>query len=117
MLDSECSMRSAQHTIAAGRPMRPKIKLQLFSAALKRRSALRWNRCGNNYGWSRFEGSRCQEAMEERDGSCLDADRSGFTFPLFEYCHPDYYSSDADEDAYVAGVDICGSRLLTGNAH
>ncbi|CAN0412087.1 unnamed protein product, partial [Ectocarpus fasciculatus] len=20
--------------------------------------------CGNNYGWSRFEGSRCQEAME-----------------------------------------------------
>ncbi|CAM9937070.1 unnamed protein product, partial [Hapterophycus canaliculatus] len=24
--------------------------------------------CGNNYGWSRFEGSRCQEAVEYRDG-------------------------------------------------
>ncbi|CAM9143199.1 unnamed protein product, partial [Hapterophycus canaliculatus] len=41
--------------------------------------------CGNNYGWSRFEGSRCQEAQEDRDGPCLGADRSGFTFPTFEY--------------------------------
>ncbi|CAN0331815.1 unnamed protein product, partial [Scytosiphon promiscuus] len=45
--------------------------------------------CGHNYGWSRFEGSRCQEAMEERDGSCAGASRSDFTFPIFEYCHPD----------------------------
>lgn len=74
------------------------------------------NRCGNNYGWSRFEGSRCQEAMEARDGPCLDADRSGFTFPMYEYCHPDFNSDDADEADFVAGVDICGDRLLTGTA-
>ncbi|CAN0473809.1 unnamed protein product, partial [Laminaria digitata] len=41
--------------------------------------------CGNNYGWSRFEGSRCQEAQEDRDGDCQGASRNGFTFPFFEY--------------------------------
>lgn len=79
-------------------------------------SALSWNRCGNNYGWSRFEGSRCQEAVEYRDGPCLDADRSGFTFPIYEYCHPDYYADDEGEDAFTDGVDICGGRLITGHA-
>ncbi|CAM9759383.1 unnamed protein product [Scytosiphon promiscuus] len=72
--------------------------------------------CGNNYGWSRFEGSRCQEAVEYRDGPCLDADRSGFTFPIFEYCHDGYSSDDEGEDAFTAGVDICGSSQLIGSA-
>ncbi|CAM9548065.1 unnamed protein product [Ectocarpus sp. 6 AP-2014] len=72
--------------------------------------------CGNNYGWSRFEGSRCQEAQESRDGPCLDTDRSAFTFPIYEYCHPDYSSDDADEADFVAGVDICGTRMVSGTA-
>lgn len=72
-------------------------------------------RCGKNYGWSRFEGSRCQEAQEDRDGPCLDASRSGFTFPYFEYCHPDYYS-DEDEYEFTGDEDICGDRLITGHA-
>eukprot|EP00904_Undaria_pinnatifida_P003872 jgi/Undpi1/13486/HiC_scaffold_8.g03145.m1 len=71
--------------------------------------------CGKNYGWSRFEGSRCQEAQEDRDGPCLDASRSGFTFPYFEYCHPDYYS-DEDEYEFTGDEDICGDRLITGHA-
>ncbi|CAN0441744.1 unnamed protein product [Pylaiella littoralis] len=72
--------------------------------------------CGKNYGWSRFEGSRCQQAQEDRDGPCLDADRSNFTFPIFEYCHPDFDSKDPDQADYVDGVDICGDRLITGSA-
>ena len=73
-------------------------------------------RCGNNYGWSRFEGSRCQEAQQDRDGPCAGADRSGFTFPLFEYCHPDFDSEAEDQQDFTAGVDICGSGMLTGSA-
>lgn len=73
-------------------------------------------RCGNNYGWSRFEGSRCQEAAEDRLGPCDGVDRSGFTFPIFEYCHPDYDSSVASEDAFTDGVDICAATTLRGNA-
>eukprot|EP00903_Cladosiphon_okamuranus_P010393 g9831.t1 len=72
--------------------------------------------CGNNYGWSRFEGSRCFEDNENRDGPCAGADRSGFTFPVFEYCHPDYYSDADGEEEFTGGVDICGTRMLTGNA-
>lgn len=73
-------------------------------------------RCGNNYGWSRFEGSRCQEAAEDRLGPCDGVDRSDFTFPIFEYCHPDYDSSVASEDAFTGGVDICAATTLRGNA-
>lgn len=54
--------------------------------------------------------------MEYRDGDCAGADRSGITFPYFEYCHPDYYSDVDDEQEFTAGVDICGSRTLTGLA-
>ncbi|CAM9813863.1 unnamed protein product, partial [Laminaria digitata] len=71
--------------------------------------------CGNNYGWSRFEGSRCQEAQEDRDGDCQGASRNGFTFPFFEYCHPDYFS-EGDEDQFTGNQDICGDRRLTGHA-
>ncbi|CAM9121681.1 unnamed protein product, partial [Hapterophycus canaliculatus] len=51
--------------------------------------------CGKNYGWSRFEGSRCQEAVEDNEFNppCDGISRSGFEFPWFEYCHPDYDSS------------------------
>lgn len=43
-------------------------------------------RCGNNYGWGQFEGSRCQSAVQFRDeyASCDVADRSAYTFPIFE---------------------------------
>ncbi|CAM9715370.1 unnamed protein product, partial [Ectocarpus fasciculatus] len=72
--------------------------------------------CGNNYGWSRFEGSRCQEAVEDNEfnPACSGISRSGFTFPIFEYCHPDYQSTGDDE--FTGGNDICGDRLLLGNA-
>lgn len=73
-------------------------------------------RCGKNYGWSRFEGSRCQEAQEDRDGTCAGASRSGFTFPYFEYCHPDYDSTTGDEADFVGNSDPCGTRQLTGHA-
>lgn len=43
---------------------------------------------GKNYGWSRFEGSRCQEAVQNNDynPACKNIDRSGFEFPIFEVC-------------------------------
>eukprot|EP00903_Cladosiphon_okamuranus_P010392 g9830.t1 len=72
--------------------------------------------CGKNYGWSRFEGSRCQDEHEDRDGPCDGADRSGITFPVFEYCHPDYYDDTDEEQAFTNGVDICGDRSLTGHS-
>ncbi|CAN0432934.1 unnamed protein product [Ascophyllum nodosum] len=72
--------------------------------------------CGNNYGWARFEGSRCTEYSEDDYGSCVDADRSGFTFPVFEYCHPDYFSSSSSEDDYTNGIDICGDRNVIGSS-
>lgn len=75
------------------------------------------DRCGNDYGWSRFEGSRCQSAQEDRfDDSCSDLSRSGLVFPIFEYCHPDYDSSESDEGEYTDGQDICGARTVVGNA-
>ena len=72
-------------------------------------------RCGNNYGWVRFEGSRCTEYSEDDYGSCVGADRSGFTFPTFEYCHYDYDSSPSSENDYTGGIDICGDRSVEGN--
>ncbi|CAN0086784.1 unnamed protein product, partial [Laminaria digitata] len=41
-------------------------------------------KCGYNYGWNAFEGSRCNE------DSCGDLDRADYVFPTFEYCHFDY---------------------------
>ncbi|CAN0530076.1 unnamed protein product, partial [Ectocarpus sp. 12 AP-2014] len=70
--------------------------------------------CGNNYGWSRFEGSRCQEAVQDNEFNppCGFVDRSGFTFPLFEYCHPGYDSTDANEQEFTGGADVCGNRVV-----
>lgn len=45
----------------------------------------------------------------------MGASRSGFTFPYFEYCHPDYFST-GDELEFTGGEDICGERLITGHA-
>ena len=74
----------------------------------------RFDRCGNNYGWVRFEGSRCTEYSEDEYGVCADTDRSGYTFPIFEYCHFDYDSSISSEDDYTGGNDICGDRSVLG---
>ncbi|CAN0318172.1 unnamed protein product, partial [Ectocarpus sp. 12 AP-2014] len=73
--------------------------------------------CGNNYGWSRFEGSRCQEAVQDNEFNppCDGISRSGFTYPLFEYCHPDYDSTDADEEEFTGGAATCGDRFVVGN--
>lgn len=73
------------------------------------------DRCGNNYGWVRFEGSRCTEYSEDTYGPCADVDRSSFTFPYFEYCHFDYDSSPSSEDEYTGGYDLCGDRSVLGN--
>lgn len=75
-----------------------------------------WCRCGNNYGWSRFEGSRCQEAVEGEYGNCDGASRSEFTFPVYEFCHSDYDSSDPGEAVFTDGIDICGTRSITGSS-
>ena len=74
-----------------------------------------FGRCGNNYGWVRFEGSRCTAYSEDSYGACADADRSGYTFPIFEYCHPNYYPSSSSQDEYMDGVNICGDRSVTGS--
>ncbi|CAM9766583.1 unnamed protein product [Scytosiphon promiscuus] len=72
--------------------------------------------CGKNYGWSRFEGSRCQEAVEDNEFNppCEGIDRSGFEFSVFEYCHPDYDSSASEESVYTGGNDFCGDRYIEG---
>ena len=72
--------------------------------------------CGQDYGWSTFEGSRCQEAQQDRIGSCDGISRSGVTFPIYEYCHPDYDSTDEGEDVFTNGNDLCGARSVTGLA-
>lgn len=54
--------------------------------------------------------------MQERNGWCRDLDRSKFTFPIYEYCHPDYYSDADGEDEFVGDVNICGDRLITGHS-
>lgn len=74
------------------------------------------HRCGKNYGWSIFEGSRCLQSQEARIGSCAAKSRAGFTFPIFQYCHADYYDDASGESTYTAGVDICGDRSVVGNA-
>lgn len=63
-------------------------------------------RCGYNYGWNTFEGSRCNEGFNGAD-ACPDLDRADYVFPTFEYCHFDYDSSSAT-------VNVCGDRLVTG---
>lgn len=72
-------------------------------------------RCGNNYGWVRFEGSRCTEFSQDRFGSCDGADRSFYTPPIFEYCHFDY-SYDDSEAVFTGGNNPCGDRFVVGNA-
>eukprot|EP00904_Undaria_pinnatifida_P007443 jgi/Undpi1/3829/HiC_scaffold_16.g07198.m1 len=72
--------------------------------------------CGQDYGWSTFEGSRCQQAQQDRIGSCDGISRSGVTFPIYEYCHPDYDSTDEGEDVFTNGNDLCGARSVTGLA-
>eukprot|EP00903_Cladosiphon_okamuranus_P010019 g9501.t1 len=71
--------------------------------------------CGINYGWSRFEGSRCQTAVHGSEffPLCNGADRSPYEFPIYEYCHLSYFATDTTN---TGGVDICGDRDVLGNA-
>lgn len=65
-------------------------------------------RCGKDYGWRMFEGSRCNDGYEGYSGdNCAGLDRAAYTFPIFEYCHFDYDSSAEEFDA-------CGDRTVTG---
>lgn len=75
-------------------------------------------RCGKNYGWAQFEGSRCQEAIEDDSDfeSCNGISRSGFESPWYEYCHDSYDDTDDGEDVYTNGVDICRDRQMIGSA-
>ena len=75
-----------------------------------------FGRCGNNYGWVRFEGSRCTEFSEDDYGPCANADRSGYVFPIFEYCHFDFDSSPSSQEDYTGGNNICGDRGIVGNS-
>lgn len=54
--------------------------------------------------------------MEREDihGTCDGTDRSGYEFPIFEYCHPNYFSG-AEEAPLTGGENICGDRRLVGN--
>lgn len=55
-----------------------------------------------------FEGSRCNDGFEGYDGGeCSGLDRANYAFPVFEYCHFDYDSSEEEFDA-------CGDRTVTG---
>ena len=91
------------------------LALQNLSGSTTRVDDNFFDRCGNNYGWVRFEGSRCTEYSQNTYGPCADVDRSGFTFPVFEYCHINYDSSPSSEDVYTGGNDICGDRSVVGN--
>lgn len=74
------------------------------------------NRCGNNYGWSIFEGSRCQNNVDNKVPCSEWRDpeaRAPFKFPYFEYCHPGYRSTDA---VNTGDNDLCGDRQITGHA-
>eukprot|EP00752_Nemacystus_decipiens_P013406 g11871.t1 len=72
--------------------------------------------CGKNYGWSRFEGARCQTAVQnnEFNPSCVGVDRSPFEFPVYQYCHLGYSALTALH--LVGDVDVCGDRAVEGNA-
>lgn len=72
-------------------------------------------RCGQYYGWNRFEGDLCTSENEENLGSCDGADFSSYKSPYFQYCHPSYHSA-ADDSKYTNGVDVCGDRSVTGLA-
>lgn len=63
-------------------------------------------RCGYNYGWNTFEGSRCHDEIDGA-GACPELDRADYVFPTFEYCHFDY---DSSSDT----VNVCGDRIVTG---
>ncbi|CAN0083513.1 unnamed protein product [Ectocarpus sp. 6 AP-2014] len=64
--------------------------------------------CGKDFGWRMFEGSRCNDGFEGYDGGeCSGLDRADYAFPIFEYCHFDYDSSQEEFDA-------CGDRTVTG---
>eukprot|EP00752_Nemacystus_decipiens_P007896 g7055.t1 len=76
--------------------------------------------CGNNYGWSLFEGSYCFPPNQGRvwngveNPQCSeDMDRSAIEFPVYEYCHPSHQSNDP---VYSGGKDYCGDREIVGNA-
>lgn len=78
-------------------------------------------RCGNDYGWSRFEGSRCQEEQEDRfeddfDADCPNLPRDGITFPIYEYCHGEYPDDPMESAHLTGGKDVCGDRYLEGQA-
>lgn len=73
-------------------------------------------RCGNDYGWSIFEGSRCQVEQEDRIGTCAGRSRAGYTFPMFEYCHPNYPADPDSVSDLTGGVDVCGARAIEGLA-
>lgn len=65
-------------------------------------------RCGNDYGWTMFEGARCNDGYEGYPGDdCAGLDRANYAFPVFQYCHFDYDSSAEEFDA-------CGDRSITG---
>ncbi|CAB1115398.1 unnamed protein product [Ectocarpus sp. CCAP 1310/34] len=72
--------------------------------------------CGNNYGWRQFEGDRCMQQIEDQfPETCEFLDRSPFTFPEFNYCHPDFYP--VDHPSYiVSDQSICGDRSVIGTA-
>ncbi|CAM9418052.1 unnamed protein product, partial [Choristocarpus tenellus] len=72
--------------------------------------------CGNNYGWRRFEAGRCNDAVEDDfPEPCSAVNRSPYTFPTFQYCHPNYDSND-DSDVYTDGQDLCGNREVVGSS-
>lgn len=49
------------------------------------------------------------------DAPCDGVDRSGIEMPIFEYCHPSYFSDTEEEQAFTGGNDICGDRTIVGN--
>lgn len=74
-------------------------------------------RCGQDYGWNRFEGDLCHrdnEFAEAELGDCADASRD-YVSPYFQYCHPGYDSA-TDDNKYTGGIDVCGDRAVTGMA-
>eukprot|EP00752_Nemacystus_decipiens_P008218 g7348.t1 len=76
--------------------------------------------CGKNYGWSLFEGSSCYAPNEGLvfggvpNPACSESmDRSAFEFPVYQYCHWDYQSTNP---VVTGGVDFCGDREIEGNS-
>lgn len=82
--------------------MKPTESVSRLARKLPKRARKLRYRCGQDYGWTMFEGSRC-------NGDCSGLDRADYAFPVFEYCHFDYDSTGDD-------VDVCGDRTVTGLA-